>query len=332
MPEAAAPTDAAGGASDPLAPPSRAAVAHLQPGLAFAAAHTIGNVAAIAGALVLASQRGWIAYLGAQAILAVAFVHAFVLLHEAGHHTLFRGRRVNRWVGHLAGFVAIIPFQAWQRIHARHHRYTGWQDLDATTASLVPRAIRPWERAVVNVAWRTWLPLFSILYRLQNYWNLPRIAPFLPDEGGRRAIRINVLVMLAAYAGLVAWVGAGTLLVQLGPAMLAALAIEDVLLLSQHTHVPQRLSGGAAVRAFRPIEQAQFTRSLRLPRALSILVMHFDAHELHHMYPSVPGYRLSRIPYRAPNEVDWIAWTRAAKRLSGVDFLFRNRNDTGAPV
>jgi len=271
-------------------------------------------------------------YLGAQAILSVAFVHAFVLLHEAGHHTLFCSRRANRLVGPLAGFVALIPFHAWQRIHARHHRYTGWQDLDATTASLVPRAIRPWERAIVNFAWRSWLPLFSILYRVQNYWNLPRIAAFLGDDAARRSVRINVVVMLGAYALLVAWVGAGALLVAAGPALLGALVIEDVLLLSQHTHVPQRLSGGAAVRAFRPMEQAQFTRSLRLPRALSTLVMHFDAHELHHMYPSVPGYRLSRIAYRAPNEVDWIDWTRAAKRLSGVDFLFRNRNDTGAPV
>jgi omega-6 fatty acid desaturase (delta-12 desaturase) len=331
LPDARAPTYSEVSVSEAVAPPSRAAVEHLRPGLAFAASHTLGSALAIAVGLTLAAGGGWIAYLGAQAILSLAFVHAFVLLHEAGHHTLFASRRVNRLVGHLAGFVALIPFHAWQRIHARHHRYTGWQDLDATTAALVPRAIRPWERAVVNLAWRTWLPLFSIVYRLQNYWNLPRIAPFLGDDAARRAVRINVVVLLSTYALLVAWVGVGALLL-VGPALLASLVIEDVLLLSQHTHLPQRLSGGAAVRAFRPLEQAQFTRSLRLPRALSTLVMHFDAHELHHMYPSVPGYRLSRIAYRAPNEVDWIAWTRAAKRLSGVDFLFRNRNDTGAPV
>jgi fatty acid desaturase len=314
----------------PAPPP--AAVAHLRPRAGFAAAHTLGSIAALAGGLALASQPGWPPYLAGQALLAAAFVHAFVLLHEAGHHTLFRSRRLNRLVGHYAGFVALIPFHAWQRIHARHHRYTGWQDLDATTASLVPRAIQAWERAVVNFAWRTWSPLFSILYRLQNYWNLPRMTPFLRDPAGRRAIRINIVVQLAGYGLLLAYGGPGAALVLVGPALFASLVIEDVLLLSQHTHLPQRLSGGRAVRAFRPLEQAQFTRSLRLPRALSALIMHFDAHELHHMYPSVPGYLLSRIPFRAPNEVDWIAWTRAAKRLSGTDFLFRNRDDTGAPV
>ena len=61
----------------------------------------------------------------AQLLLALAFVHAFVLLHEAGHHTLFRCRRGNGISGRLAGFVTIIPFRAWQPIHAQHHRYTG---------------------------------------------------------------------------------------------------------------------------------------------------------------------------------------------------------------
>ena len=50
------------------------------------------------------------------------------------------------------------------------------------------------------------------------------------------------------------------------------------------------------------------------------------------MYPSVPGYLLSQIAWHPPNEVEWIAWIRAAKRLSGVDFLFRHREDTGAAL
>ena len=105
-----------------------------------------------------------------------------------------------------------------------------------------------------------------------------------------------------------------------------------MLLLSQHTHIPQRLSHGAAVQPFRPFEQEPFTRSLRLPGWMSTLLMHFDAHELHHIYPNVPGYRLRSIAYTPQNEVDWLQWIRAAKRLSGTRFLFSNRDDTGAPV
>ena len=58
---------------------------------------------------------------------------------------------------------------------------------------------------------------------------------------------------------------------------------EDVLLLSQHTHIPQRVSHGAGVRRFPAVEQEEFSRSLRLPGWLSTALPHFDAHELHHM-------------------------------------------------
>jgi len=150
------------------------------------------------------------------------------------------------------------------------------------------------------------------------------------DHVGR--IRTNLVVQLLSSAALIALVGPKSLLELIGPGLVLALMIEDVLLLSQHTHIPQHLSDGAAVRPFRPLEQEQYTRSLMLPRWLSTLVMHFDAHELHHMYPNVPGYRLRRIAYTPQNEVNWLQWIRAAKRLRGTQFLFSNRNDSGAPV
>ena len=148
----------------------------------------------------------------------------------------------------------------------------------------------------------------------------------------RRTIRIDVAMQAGAYALVLAYVGPVSVIALVGPALILSLVAEDVLLLSQHTHLRQQLSGGRAVQPVAPLEQAQFTRSLRLPRALSVLLMHFDQHGLHHMYPNVPGYLLSRIAWRVPNEVDWINWIRAAKRLSGVDFLFRHRDDTGAAL
>ena len=76
------------------------------------------------------------------------------------------------------------------------------------------------------------------------------------------------------------------------------------------------------VRPFPPIEQGPFTRSLRLPAWLSYLLLHFDAHELHHLYPAVPGYLLRRISYPAPNEEVWWTWIQNVKQMSGTGFLF----------
>lgn len=301
----------------------------LRPKNSIGLIHTLSACAFLTAGLWLAqSDRSWI-WFGGQLLLAVAFLQAFVLLHEAGHDTLFANRHLNRAAGHAAGFVALIPFWCWQRIHLRHHRYTGWQDLDATTAALVPRNVGKAERKLINFVWAAWIPLFVLSYRMQNYWNLPRMERFLPEPRDRQLVRISIAAVLIGYAALLWYVGPATVLRAVWLGLLLSFMIQELLILSQHTHVPQNVSGGAPVRRYPPDEQGQFTRSLRLPRWLSLLLLHFDAHELHHMYPSVPGYRLREIPLEQRNEVSWWRWVVAAKRLSGTDFLFSNWDKTG---
>jgi acyl-lipid omega-6 desaturase (Delta-12 desaturase) len=96
--------------------------------------------------------------------------------------------------------------------------------------------------------------------------------------------------------------------------------------------VPQNVSGGEPVRPFPAVEQEPFTRSLRLPAAASSFVLHFDAHELHHMYPFVPGYHLRWIPYAPENEIGWLQWVLRAKRLPGDVLLFQNRLQSGSDL
>lgn len=313
-------------------PPPPSTLRSLRPDNRVAWLHVAINLGLIAGGVALAAgERHAVLYLLGQVALALGFTQAFVLLHEAGHRTLFRQRRLNDAIGQLAGFLALIPYATWRPIHARHHRYTGWQDLDATTASLVPRPISRWERNIIDAAWRSWLPLFSVIYRIQNYWRISRIAAYLGPTTSLSRLRLAAALQLLSYVLLVAWWGASETLVLLGPGMLLALMGQDLLLLSQHTGMPSHLSGERAVRPFPPLEQAQFTRSLRLPRWASWLLLHFDAHELHHLYPAVPGYLLRRVPYAPPNEVGWLAWLRQVKAMSGTRFLFGGpRSEGGA--
>ena len=269
----------------------------------------------------------WV-WIAGQLVLALALVEWFVILHECGHRTLFRSRWMNQLVGAIAAFIVVIPYTAWRHVHARHHVWTGWQDRDITTETLVPRKLARWERWAINAAWRTWMPLFSVLYRVQNFWNTRRLAKFL-EAGLVRRIRIENSFFLTGYIALVVWLGPGYLFMMGGLALLLALAIEDILLLSQHTHMPTRIAGSARVPLLSPRDQQACTRSLRLPRWLSWMLLHFDAHELHHMYVRVPGYRLRALSIQTPNEVSWWRWLRAAKKLSGVDFLFGSRDRTG---
>lgn len=320
-------------------PPSAADVVHLRATDATGAAFTALCLALTAGALGLSQAHlvvsggvGWALWGLGQLLLAVALLQWFVLLHECGHGVLFRRRSLNRVVGHVAGFFSTIPFSAWAPVHALHHKWTGWQDVDPTTQSLVPRPLKPAERWLMNLCWRRWIPAFSVIYRVSNFWNVPRLRRRLSPAIARR-IAVNAAVLAVLYGALAAVIGPLNLLLAIGPGVVLSLMMLDPIMMSQHTHVPLQLSHGEPVEAIGARDQAVFTRSLRFPRWFSAaILLHFDAHELHHMYPFVPGYRLGAIDHDPGNSFHWWTWIRRVRRMPADVFLFQNRDDTGADV
>jgi omega-6 fatty acid desaturase (delta-12 desaturase) len=312
--------------------PSSATIAHLRSSnwaggilLSSAALLTVVGIA-------LSLQPNRLVWLLGQAVLAVTMVQWFALLHECGHGTLFRSKALHAPVGRVAAFFSIIPFYCWKRVHGRHHKWTGWQDVDPTTAALVPRDLGRAERVLMNVCWRYWIPLFAALYRVNNFWHWPRLRSLFPKREDRRHMAISIITFLIAYVAVAAIVGPRTLLRVIGLASVLAFVVEDLLILSQHTHIPQNLSQGQRVPPFPAVEQEVFTRSLVFPSWLSAMLLHIDAHELHHMYPFVPGYHLGGIPYDTQNEIDWWTWVKCARALPGETFFFHNRIETGADI
>ena len=295
-----------------------------------AGAFVVTRCAALTAAgFTLSLSSNLLLWVAGELLLAIALLQWFVVLHEAGHLTLFSNRAANLVAGLAAGFFALIPFSSWRRVHGLHHVWTGWQDLDPTTAALVPRKLGKVERLAADWAWRLWLPVFSVLYRVSNYWNVARLVGLFGSRPARIAICANAALLLAAYVA-AAFVAGSEICAAIAPALVLTLVLQDPLILSQHTHIPQKLSDGRAVTPLKPAEQAGYTRSLRFPRFVAEgLLLNFNAHELHHAYAGVPGYRLGRIGRAQRNEVDWLRWLIEAKRMRGSVFLFSSSEETG---
>jgi fatty acid desaturase len=291
-----------------------------------------GTIAATIAGIWLASVRVPAWWLAGQVVLAASLVQWFIVLHECGHGTLFRTAWLHAPVGQLAGFFSLIPFRTWKRVHNRHHKWTGWQDVDPTTATLAAAPTGRFARGLVNVCWRCWIPLFSVLYRLNNFWNVPRLFRLFRITAVRRCVLADAIALGTTYLVLATLVGPAALVRLFGLALVLALVFEDLLLISQHTHVPMGLSRGVDVDPYPAIEQERFTRSLRFPGWLSRALLHFDAHELHHMYPFVPGYRLAEIPYSPAHEVGCWRWIRVARAVPGEVLLFQNRDQSGYAI
>ena len=258
--------------------------------------------------------------LGLLGTLALGLAHLgwFLLLHEAGHHTLFRSRRANAWTQALAGALSGIPGRSWRRVHALHHRWTGWQDKDPTTARLAqapPRGAQAW---VLNLAWALWLPLFALLYR----------RPFWAGRAGSRTERAERIERWAVALAWLCALSVACLVPSLGawrllPGLALGLSLQELLSLSQHSQLPQERAGAARVRPHPAADQPRYTRSLLVPRWASWLLLGAEAHGLHHMLPQVPGPRLRHLAHlELPHRVPALRWLRAAKALPVTRYLF----------
>ncbi len=62
-------------------------------------------------------------------VLMILFsARCFSLMHDCGHYSLFRSKKVNRMVGFIFGVINAIPQYPWSRGHAYHHKTNGdWE-------------------------------------------------------------------------------------------------------------------------------------------------------------------------------------------------------------
>lgn len=273
----------------------------------------------------------WYLWLAGQGALGVFFFQCFILLHEAGHQSFFASRPLNRMLGHLCGFLSAIPFRSWEAIHALHHRWTGWRDKDPTTEGTVAPAFGPLVSGIVNVAWWIGFPLFTLGYRIGNYWSHGKLRRHLPARK-MKGIMVNQAILLLCYAAAFAMWG-GWIVANLGLAYLISLVISDLFILSQHSHIDIPLAEGRDVRPITYPEQIPYTRSLRVQRTLArLMLLNFNLHELHHARPGVPAYHLGRIPDPMPNTRPFWRFLVRSRRMKGVDFVFSTTRKSGVEL
>src|SRR5262245_60046432 len=85
-------------------PPSSAQLSHLVPRDGTGFLYLTWSLGLTTLALVLSALDHWSLWLLGQVLLAIALLQWFVLLHEAGHNSLFRTPLLNRFAGRLAAF------------------------------------------------------------------------------------------------------------------------------------------------------------------------------------------------------------------------------------
>jgi len=227
-------------------------------------------------------------------------VRVFIIQHDCGHGSFFGSRWANDLIGRLCSVLTLAPYGNWRRHHARHH--ASWNNLDrresgsdiysACLTVAEYNAMTRWQRFLYRlprhpiVAHVVLPPLvFVILYRV------PFDTPAKWAQERRAVYWLNA-ALVAIVCGLGLAVGfVPVLLVQL-PVMVVASIIGVWLFAVQHRFEDSRW----ARQSEWSFSSASLDGSsvLKLPRVLQWFTGNIGFHNIHHLAPRIPNYRLER--------------------------------------
>lgn len=268
------------------------------------------------------------AWLIGQLLYGLCVLQWFVLLHDFGHNYFFRSKFLNWFFGYVSSFFCLVPFAPWKWIHAQHHTWTGWHNLDPTQEGTLPSNATPTKRKLSNWSWKLGIPALTLAFSLQNFWNLPRLFRYFKEPAKRIQCVFSILFLITTFILQVCLIPGFLVAWTLGYCLF--LIVSDPLLISQHAHVPQKIDSENKATPFSVKEQDQFTRTLLFPKWISrFILLSFDRHSLHHVLPRLACYHLINIEYRFQNSSHWFTWLTKAKKTPAETILFSNNNNTG---
>jgi acyl-lipid omega-6 desaturase (Delta-12 desaturase) len=225
-------------------------------------------------------------------------VRLFMIQHDCGHGSFFRGRLANDWVGRIIGVLTLTPYEYWRRSHALHHASSGnlerrgIGDIDTLTVNEF-QARSPWRRLLYRL-YRHPAVMFGLgpayLFLLRH-----RLPMGLMRGGWQPwASAMATNAAIAALAAAMIWlVGLGPfLLVQL-PITLIAASLGVWLFYVQHQfeetvweHDDSWSFHEAALHG---------SSHYDLPGILRWFTANIGVHHVHHLASRIPYYRLPEV-------------------------------------
>lgn len=243
------------------------------PGLRHLAMH-LGAILACAG-LIAAGVPGWWLLLPVQGVL---IVFLFTLEHEATHRTPFASVGLNDWVGRLAGFLILLPFEWFRYFHLAHHRWTNIEGKDPELAGGKPETRLAWAWHVTGLPyWWAETKLIAVLVAGRAE------GEFLPESAKGRIVReARFLALIYVLAGLSLYWTPILLWVWVVPVLLGQPFLR-LYLLAEHGDCP------------RVANMFQNTRTTFTNRIVRFLAWNMPYHVEHHVWPQVPFHRLPEL-------------------------------------
>ena len=264
--------------------------------------------AAIAGVLFL--PEFWMK-LCASGFAGMAQARLLALAHDAAHGSLVTDRKLNRAIGIVAFALVFYNYRLWCfEHHSLHHPNTNDPHPDAYT---------PFSKAHFDKLprWRQWLERFyrgpnlvgwGVYYVLQRYWWTKILPPGYVPNVHRPAAWRNSLLLLAYMAVFVALLAAAPLYatnVDSLTAILLGAVLPFFVFEVQNSFALYVQHTDPRIPWFKdPVDRNAAGRTelisvdLLTPRPMAWFYHDIFAHPVHHLFPTIPCYRLRKAQNR----------------------------------
>ncbi len=277
------------------------------------------------------SKNIWLFPLASIAV-AVLMFRNFAIMHEAVHSSISKHRTVNTIIGTLAGGICFLPYSGWKKSHLEHHYWTGNVDKDPVMALVKIIPLMPKRsKKTLDFFWNHWIPLIAFL-QYSLFWAL--CMKQVATRKNSFEFNVSCLFPIALWATVAISLPVKFLMLAILPGIFIYLVAVEIVNFPHHMELPQYHEN----TKLNLWDQHITSRSCSYPKFVEqFIVLNFNYHIEHHMFPEQPWYNLSKLqksirPYLAnsynqDNQIDWILKNRpktVEEMISGIPDIIEN--------
>lgn len=258
-------------------------------------------------------------------LIAILMFRNFSQMHDASHWALIENKKINDLIGIYSGILCFLPFETWRRSHQEHHLWSGNIDKDPVMAlRLILPKMDPRITHVMTFCWKLWVPILGVS---QNFlfWILSIKMAF--NSKNSKQI-ISIFAPLVTLGTLCALASKSFIFQGLVPGIILYLLGVEVVNFPHHLQIPMATGD----KRFNMWEQETTARSCIYPEWFAkLVVLNFNYHIEHHLYPDAPWYYLPQIHQRVKAELGnkmnvevMFDWTRQNRGLNIIEVMSAN--------
>lgn len=240
----------------------------------------------------------WLAYPFGCLGVAVLLFRNFSLMHDAVHGAVLFRKTPNDLVGIYAGTLCLLPFENWKKIHLEHHKWAGNIDKDPSMSLVKIYPNWPvWLQNSLSLMWKAWIPSLAFLQYIVFWFHSLRFAH---KESKNKKLLLSLVVPIVFWSFLLYWIPPTFMWASLIPGLGLYLVAVEVVNFPHHLELPQ-MQGDQKLPLY---QQHSIARTCLYPKWFAkYVVLNFNYHIEHHMYPNVPWYYLDKIHHHTQSEL-----------------------------